>query len=653
MRGLFILSFMFLLLLNAAALQAKTPLLQEGKTTLYQRVVTHPGATLYSAASETSNVLQKSIKSFSVFYIYERNGQWLQVGVGSNQEQGWVKAALVTDWNQAMTLLFTERTGRMPVLFFKTEKGLIDICQSDDMQNKLQSLLKQVEAARGGTGADNLPVLAAEPSDKQGAVDKNRFYLMPILAMDEPFDGAKFLQVASIDPGVGDAAGNGDEAGLPSKNMRTAIAFVIDTTISMKPYIEQSLNVVRQTFDAIEKDNLGDNVGFAIVAYRNNTGVSPGLEYVTQVVSDFKTVSNRQELEQALAAVSEAKASSHSFNEDSMAGIKTAVDKLSWNNFESRVAVLISDAGPLAAGDKYAGTVMNTAEMLDYAKSKNIWVTALHVRTPGGAKNHAEAEKAYRELTRLSDSSSSYIAIPAPDTGSGAQAFAKAAVTLAGSLTNVVKATAQNRLLNKPEAAAGAHPEDEALRIGQTIGYAMQLDFLGKQRHNRAPSVVNAWIADMDLNRLADGKYTANVEVAVLLTKNQLSDLQRQLKTIIDEAERVKRTDSKDFFNGILSASAGMVRDPTQFSTDPGRNLQQLGILGEFLEGLPYKSDVMLLTEEDWYRMSIGEQTAFTNRLKSRIARYEEYDKDTSNWESFGAPNAGDWVYRVPLNMLP
>ena len=51
--------------------------------------------------------------------------------------------------------------------------------------------------------------------------------------------------------------------------------------------------------------------------------------------------------------------------------------------------------------------------------------------------------------------------------------------------------------------------------------------------------------------------------------------------------------------------------------------------------------------------MSIGEQTAFINRLKSRLARYEEYDRDRANWESFGQPNAGDWVYRVPLNMLP
>ncbi len=153
--------------------------------------------------------------------------------------------------------------------------------------------------------------------------------------------------------------------------------------------------------------------------------------------------------------------------------------------------------------------------------------------------------------------------------------------------------------------------------------------------------------------RLVEGKYTPTVEPAVLLTKNQLSDLQQRLRIIIDQAERTKKTDSKDFFAGILSASAHLARDPADFSAAPGKNLQQTGVLSEFLEDLPYKSDIMLLTEEDWFRMSVGQQTAFINRLHSRIARYEEYDKDRDNWESFGAPDAGDWMYRVPLNMLP
>ncbi len=655
------LAALMLLCASAALAADRTPLLQEGKKTLYQRVVVHPGASLLADAKADAAVKEKEVKPFSVFYVYDRKDGFDEVGPSSTEPAGWIKADLLTDWPQALTLLFTERSGREPVLFFKDEKSLVAVGKSDNIKARLDELGAKIKEAQTGKDVPDLPVLASEPADDQGAVTRSRFYLMPIQSMSEPFEGVKFLQVASIDPGSGPggkpggtgAGANGAGDGKP-QNMRTGIVFVIDTTISMKPYIDASLNVVRAAFDDIEKQKLGDSVGFAVVAFRGSTAKNPEVEYTTKIISDFKTLKDRAQLENALAAVQEAKVSTPSFDEDSLAGVKAAVDGLTWDPYQSRVMVLITDAGPLPPGDPSASVRMGPVEMLDYAKAKNIWVTVAHVRSPAGAKDHAYAEKAYRDLTRTSTGSSSYIPIPAPTPERGAKSFASAAKVLAESLTKVVMATSSRTLPPKPkEQAKATTPEEEAARIGDAIGYAVRLDFLGKQKGLRAPSVVEAWIADTDLAALADDKTVYSVEPAVLLTKNQLSDLQKQLQIIIDQAERTKKTDSKDFFAGILSASAQLARDPAAFSAKPGRNLSQMGVLGEFLDGLPYKSDVMLLTEDDWYRMSVGEQTAFVNRLKSRIARYEEYDKDRSNWESFGAKNPGDWVYRVPLSMLP
>ena len=643
------------------AAEARTPLLQEGKKTLFQRVISHPGAKLYAGAEAGAATIKEEVKPFSAFYVYARKDGRLEVGPSSTTSAGWIEASAATDWPQAMTLLFTARSGRMPVLFFKDQKGLETVCRADDMKEQLKSLEKAMADARGGQADASLPVLAAEPADEQGAVSRSRFYIMPIQQMSDPFEGTKLLQVASIDPGsapgkksAGNGGAGGDSNDGKPETMRTGIVFVIDTTISMKPYIEQSLSVIRSAFDNIEKEKLGDSVGFAVIAFRNNMSGNAKIGYVTKKVSDFKTLSDRKSLEDALAQVDEATASTHSYDEDAMSGVKAAVDDLGWDPYQSRVMVLITDAGPLPPGDPLAGTRMAPAEMLDYARAKNIWITVCHVRGPAGAKDHAYAEKAYRELSTMTGSGSSYIPIPAPTPKAGAEAFARTAKVLAESLTKVVKTTAERTLPKKPDAAPPATtPEEQAKAVGDRIGYAMQLEFLGSERGNRAPSVVSAWIADMDLLRLADNEFTPSVEVAVLLTKNQLSDLQKQLKIIIDQGERTKKTDSKDFFQGILSASAQMARDPAAFSAKPGQNLQEMGVLAEFLEGLPYKSDIMLLREEDWYRMSVGEQTSFINRLRSRIARYEEYDKDRDNWESFGAPDAGDWVYRVPLSMLP
>lgn len=638
-------------LVFSAADTTAAPLLQTGKKTLFQRVVSHPGARLQAEPAEDAKTIQAAVTPFSVFYVFARKDGWLEVGPSANEPTGWLRTSQATDWNQSLTLLFSPRTGRDPVLFFKDEQSLYDLCAAADMEQRLDKLLTAAaQAAKDRQAAPaDLPMVASEPAESQGAVSQQRFYLMPILDMKDPFDGVKFLRVASIDPGEYGKAAKDGRNGPP----KTGIALVMDTSISMKPYIDQSLNVVRQIYDNIEKDKMADNVGFAVVAFRSSTKATPGLEYEAEVVSDFATAKDRRSLEDKLAKVQEAKVSSHDFNEDSLAGVYKAVESLNWGDYSSRLILLISDAGPLKSGDKYASVSMGPSELNDLARQKGIWITALHVKSPGGAKNHAYAEQSYRALSRLSGKRSNYQAVAAPTPAEGARQFAAVAKTLASGMVDMVRNTAEGKIMTRPreEEPQKLSPEEQAARLAATLGYAMQLEYLGRARENQAPSVVNSWIADMDLKRLAKGEQSPGVEVAVLLTKNQLNDLSVQIKAIIDNAERTKKTDSRDFFQGILSASTRMARDPNL--PTQGKSLAELGVLAEFLEGLPYKSDIMLLREDDWYRMSVGEQTAFINRLKSRLARYEEYDRDRANWESFGQPDAGDWVYRVPLSMLP
>ena len=112
----------------AADAADRTPLLMEGKKTLYQRVITHPGASLYAGQGEGSTVIQKAVRPFSVFYVYTRDGNWLEVGASTTKPDGWIKATDTTAWNQALTLLFTDRSQRQPVLFFKDHKAIRYVC---------------------------------------------------------------------------------------------------------------------------------------------------------------------------------------------------------------------------------------------------------------------------------------------------------------------------------------------------------------------------------------------------------------------------------------------------------------------------------------------------------------------------------------------
>ncbi len=641
---------------------SQAPLLMDGKKTLFQRVIIHPNAKSYSAPQEGEG---KAIKPFSVFYVYERqdkNGEkWLKVSPSSSgQNLFWVPASSATDWKQSLTLLFTDRMGRQPVLFFNDMKSLENICETNNIASELTKLSKQFQqySQKGEKHAD-FPVLAMEPSDEQGAVARSRFYIMPIFDWADPFSGVKFLNVASIDPGSGSSNhGAEDKNQNPGRDgdnsFKTAIAFVIDTTISMRPYIEQSLQVARSIYDAVEKEKINDKVALAVVAFRSSTKATPGLEYDTKIISQFKQATERKSFEDALGAVKEASVSSHSFNEDSYAGILAAIEKLDWNSYQSRIIMLITDAGPLESSDEYASTRMGGEELADLAKSRGIKLIAAHVKTPAGKKNHTYAAREYDHLTRMPGSqNAAYYGLNAATPEKGAKAFGQFASSASKVFVDLVKRTAENTSMPRPKAAHKDTPEEMGQWIAENLGYSIQLNYLGEKKGNRAPEMVPSWISDMDLAQLAKSQSVPAVEVAVLISKAQLSALQAQLKIIVDNAERTKKTDSKDFFQSILSASAQMSRDPNMFSLKPNQNLQQLGVLAEFLDDLPYKSHVLNMTEEDWYNMPIGQQTAFINRLKAKIARYDEYEKDIDNWESFGASNSDDWLYRVPLNMLP
>jgi len=645
-----LLCLMLVAAVETPAQQCK-PLLIPGKRSLFQQVITHPGANLYAAASESAQILEARIKPFTVYYVYERtsadDSEWLKVGLSSSCElSGWVKEDKISEWRQALTLVFTERQGRRPVLFFKNLEALDQVAGSASPSEEAIRLATRFESLQAGKAPvpENFPILAMEPPEE--AVSRNRFYLMPIFQTVELFEGVKFLELASIDPGTWQFP---DELEL-----RTSVVFVIDTTISMKPYIDRTRQAVRKIYDAIQEAGLADKVAFGLVAFRSSTEKTPNLEYVSKVLSDLRDGRQRTEFENALAGAEEAKVSSHSFNEDAFAGLKTALDQLNWAPYQSRIMLLITDAGPIRNDDPYSSTGMNEAEIADMAAAKGVRTFVLHLRTPLAEKlnNVNYAESQYRALTGQSDSTIGdlYLPIDASDRQTGVQTFGRVVEGVASQMVRLVKAASIGERLQMPDQqASGGGVVAEAERKAAILGYAMQLEYLGRRGKVQAPQVVTSWVSDMDLVR----PDTPSFKVTVLLTKNQLSDLYQRLRVILDQAQRTKRTGARDFFEGILSAAAQISRDPTQFSLKPNQNLGQLGLLGEFLDDLPYRSSIMRLTEEDWYRMSVGEQQALVDDIKSKIRRYQQYNNDVSNWISFGSPDPGDSVYRVPLTMMP
>ncbi|MDZ4301919.1 MAG: serine/threonine-protein kinase [Pseudomonas sp.] len=613
------------------------PLLMAGKKTLFQRVLSKPGAKL---SSEAGGAPGKALPAFSVLYVYQRKdvdgSPWLRIGAATDgRSDGWLPAAQVSDWKQSLVLKFTERSGRAPVMFLRqpgeVEKLLADPAAAKNLLLKAQ---KNPE--------DNHQVLALEPT--ASAVPQNQFYLLPIFDAKESFDEngqpVQLLNVASIDPGTAAAKPATSLINVNADAFRTAVVLVVDTTVSMQPYIDQVRDVVHELQTRIAERGELDSVSFGMVGFRSSVKKTPGLEYVAKTLITLDQGRDPQRFLDMARQVKASTVSSHSFNEDAFAGVMQAVEGMDWSGYGGRLILLVTDAGALRKNDPFAATQMNEAEVRQAALGKQIKIYALHLRTDAGKKTHGGAESQYRILTadanpRIGDL---YTAVPGGDVRKLGERVDEIGTVFA----NLVHQVRSNTPQPVPLLSSAPSLADKSA----AVGYAMHMDFLGHKGASQAPQLVSAWTADRDLTNPALPAF----QVCVMLTKLQLNDLQQSLKLIVDAARKTQ-TSPRDFFQEIASASAYMSRDPQALRK--GGNLADGGILGEYLEGLPYRSKSLNMTQDLWLSLSVAEQEDFIDELDSKIRLYETFHNDVANWVRFGDAEPGDALYRVPLSTLP
>ena len=645
---------------SSLAHAADKPLIQEGKKTLFQRVLTTPGCTLSSSAGGEPGAAQPT---FSRFYVYERaqaaNAQWLKVGPDSyGKTIGWLPASCTTDWKMQLTLAFTNPANRDRLMFFKdraTLEGILDAPDPVSQVAPLRAKLKQGTLAPG--------VLAQEP---EYFVDLHKqFYLLPVLSGEEVMTEEGFrtrlLNVASVskaeDKPVQAGAANAPDAGAVKtsqlKEFSAAVVFVIDSTISMDPYIDRTREAIRKVYKQIESENLGNQVKFGLVAFRSNTQAVPGLEYVTKMYADPNKVTGSEDFLAKVADLKQAKVSSKSFDEDSYAGVMHSIEKVDWSQFGARYVVLITDAGALEGDDKLSSTGLSADQVRLEAANPGVAIYTLHLKTPAGIKDHGKAEAQYQNLSTYPGTNTSlYYPVNAGDV----QAFGQKVDALAGAITAQVKAAymgddAIGSALNaKQDVVAKKDPaEQKMLADAALIGHAMQLAYLGEKTNSQAPPVFEAWITDRDLIK----QNIPTTDVRVLLTKAQLSDLSDVMKQILDAANEGLISPT-EMFDRLRSVAATMGADPNQLKQNGNAKLAEMGVLGEYLEDLPYQSEVLNLDEETWKSWDGLAQERFIRNLSTKLRHYQRYNADVDRWVALAKDSdARDNVYPVPLEMMP
>jgi serine/threonine-protein kinase PpkA len=615
---------------------SRQPLLMEGKQTLFQRAIARPGATIHDQPGVASG---RPIPGFSIFYIYERrqiNGvAWAQVGAGSDgRVDGWLPAEKLIDWRHTMVGAFTNPAGRERVMFFDSSTPARALIQSTTMAATAAQLRQRALATSGSGG-----IVALEP-ERFVDITQN-FYLLPILTAQriERLQGPamNLLEVVSV-PSIAGNPVPPDPAAM--RNFKGQIVFVIDTTISMQPYIDRTRDLIRQMIARIGDTAVSDNFRFGMVAFRNNVDFNPRIEYVSKVIArpDFSTPP--ASILPALEQVRESPVSTETFSEDPISGLRMALNDIDWERVGGRWIVLISDAGAREASDPKSNTRLGIDEIRQLAQQKGVALMAVHLLTPEGQRsnNHAIAREQYSSLSRFGAAGSLYY----PVRGGSPEEFRVTIERITQALLGQVGQIVGRSVGGVPPAG---NPQNALDRQIEVVGNAMRLAYLGRVENTAAPDILRAFTADRDWKDPA----LTSVDIRVLLTRSQLSDLTQSLNLILEAGLR-GRTDPRAFFTQLRTAAAVAARDPRRLG-----QIQRVGaVLGEYLDGLPYQSQIMDVTEADWLSMGAGGQREILNSVEAKQRLYREFNAQPQLWVSFDSGRVpGDAVFPVPLEALP
>jgi len=663
MKGLFRIGLSAALLFGLCfnALASNKPLLQAGKKTLYQRVLTTPGCKLTVKPGDQSGAAQEA---FSRYYVYQRQQvtgkEWIEVGTDTvGKKIGWLDSACTVEWKMQLSLAFTNPAGRDLALFFKDRVSIEKIADSATPAQTYAPILENMKK----TGRD--PVVVAREPELFVDLKKN-FYLLPILQAEEIKSDAGFdlrvLEVASVskqDPNANPAT-SPQVVQSSIKAFNAGVVFVLDSTLSMDPYIERTREAVRNVYNRMEKEQLGDKVKFGMVAFRSSIKAVPGLEYVSKMYVDPTKVKDGADFLAKIKDLKATKVSSAKFDEDPYAGVYDALFNINWNEFGARYIVLVSDAGAIDSNDPLSSTGLNAERLREFAKEKGVAIYVLHLKTAAGAQNHASAKRQYDVLSfnAVANKSLYY-----PVEAGNVSMFGQTIDTMGAALVNQIKMASTGEVVagsaasatgnpRPPPAAPAAAPNATAAQIArdaELMGRAMQLAYLGDVTNAKAPPFFRAWISDRDLVQ----QNLPTTEVRVLLTKAQLSDLSSVVQQIVDAAN-ASLVSPGDMFERLRSVAATMGRDPNDLRQANATKLGEMGLLGEYLDGLPYRSDILSLDEEGWKSMSVSAQTQFMMRLNTKLRQYQIYNQDVGSWVSLAKDSPpSEHVYPVLLESLP
>lgn len=650
------------------------PMKDPDNENLFRRVLSLPQATLRDTPDIEAGTTE--VPTFSVLYVFDEtsvNGRdWLQVGASLREgsSQGWIEKDQALNWSSMLVMEFAPKGKRSDVLFFESDVDLVDMVKDFTFEQEAQRMYSGIESERARLQEEpnsepsfDPRLIAMEP--RSAISYEEQPYLLPILdwRLEQLFDNlydTTLLQVAAV-PADAQAIETVDTQSIRAEPsdaaqndgiFRVGVVFVVDTTVSMRPFIERTYQTIQSFYDSFQQYESASFVSFGLVGFRDEDSEISPVEYTTRMFQPLNPDARAREVLGNMRQMREATTATIDFKEDVFAGVIDGIENNDWTPYDLKLIILITDASARSGDDpraKYDNYTPQAVQQL--ALNKGVAVVPIHLRTPANLQNGdlQIGEEQYRQLSATGDINfGKYFQLDAADQEGFTEELNLVTRELAAAVFNV---NAGKTAKDPDEIEFEEIPESEPGGIAAAVVnevFRAQLESLAAATNGASPSFLAGWTADRDL---LDPDFNS-LEVSVFLTRNQLSTLDKRLGDIVD-AFRSAEDDPQAFFDRLQFLAAETSTDPDLARTSETEAMRAL--LPSFLQNLPYRSQALDLRREDWAELGIAGQARFIETLEGKRKIYQDISEEINLWQDFGGDGSDPLLQVTPisLNNLP
>jgi serine/threonine-protein kinase PpkA len=107
-----------------------------------------------------------------------------------------------------------------------------------------------------------------------------------------------------------------------------------------------------------------------------------------------------------------------------------------------------------------------------------------------------------------------------------------------------------------------------------------------------------------------------------------------------------------DALQGVVAITSSSSQN--KITMDNATSIADTGLLPAWIDSLPYKSEVLSMSDEMFESMSADEKASLEDSVDSKLELYRKINENTDLWVALDERDASvDHVYPLPLSALP